>query len=77
MVPLCKNCDTFEVLMRLDIHLFPKFCEEKLQPTIIPIEVIYPDWDNLSRFGDILSLLNTVRAVCCMKNESHTGKIVK
>ena len=25
---------------------------------VIPIEVIYPDWDNLSRFGDILSLMS-------------------
>ena len=27
---------------------------------VIPLEVIYPDWDNLSRFGDIVCSHGTV-----------------
>ena len=37
--------------------LNPKNFQFFVKDFVIPIEVIYPDWDNLSRFGVILSLL--------------------
>ena len=43
--------------MRLEItFLIPQNFQSFDKDFIIPIGVIYPDWDNLSRFVDILSL---------------------
>ena len=38
-----------------------QFFINKFNNLIIPIGVIYPDWDNLSRFGDILSLFKAAK----------------
>ena len=69
--------------MRLYHHFqeskhFKNFVKKNLHlhlSEVIPIEVIYPDWDNLSRFGDILSLLYvTIQEQWTDLNEGETTR---